>query len=99
MYGRLPLTQHILARLINALDKTVVAIRLRTMLKAMFAVSFYGLLRIGEVTKTTKNRTTIQLNQLTYVQGCFIINITNFKHNVAARPVDIEKKQRQWTYQ
>ena len=87
--ARLPLTQTILLRLMGAIDIMESGYRARVLLKAMFSVAFYGLMRVGEITKDKNKPPAINLDQISFSQGNFIISIKQFKHNVMGQPVEI----------
>ena len=49
--SRLPITQFLLNRLLESTNYVISNRYHRVLIKAMFAVSFYGLFRVGEITK------------------------------------------------
>ena len=58
---RLPITKFILHRIVNALTHTVSCSYAKAMFKSMFLLSYYGLLRVGEITKCAQNEVNILL--------------------------------------
>ena len=86
---RLPITIIILHRLLEAVDLHIKHYYHRPLLKAMFVTSFFGLMRMGEVTMSKHGEVPLQMNQLQLSQSKFIISISQFKHNSKLKPVDI----------
>ena len=86
---RLPITIIILQQIILALNTTVPSFSHRKLLKAMFIVAFFGLMRVGEITMSTDKVVPLELKQLRLSPTQAIITITKFKHNKSMRPVDI----------
>ena len=86
---RLPITLVILHRLLQAVDSHIKHYYHRSLLKAMFLISFYGLMRMGEVTMSKHGLVPLQMNQLQISQDKVIISITQFKYNSKLTPVDI----------
>ena len=86
---RLPITIGILAQLINSVDQVISNYYNRALIKAMLAVGFFGLMRIGELTMSKEHTVPLQINQLSFTPFYMSINITHFKHNQSLKPVDI----------
>ena len=86
---RLPITLLILQQLINALETTVQTFTHRCLLRAMFIVAFFGLMRIGEITMSKEKVVPLKLNQLNLTSNQALITISKFKHNKSMRPVEI----------
>ena len=61
--SRLPITQFILFRLLQAMDKVITLPYHIALIRAMLAVAFYGLLRIGEISRQKNGVVCINLNQ------------------------------------
>lgn len=80
--NRLPITLPILKVLLRTL-KAVVSDKFdRRMLRAMFVVAFFGLLRIGEISQTSSNNQHTVLRQhLTIHPTSVSIMLTNYKHS------------------
>ena len=86
---RLPITIGILVSLLRGVDQVVVHHYHRALLKAMLTVGFFGLMRIGELTKTKENIVPLNISQLTYHFTYITISITHFKHNQSLRPLEV----------
>ena len=86
---RLPITIGILAQLIYAVDHLVPQYYHKYLIRAMLTVGFFGLMRIGELTKSKEGLVPLNLNQLTITPHLILINITHFKHNQNLRPVEV----------
>ena len=86
---RLPITLVILHRLLQAVDDNIKHYFHRPLLKAMFIISFYGLMRMGEVSMSKHGLVPLQMDQLQITQERIIISITQFKYNSKLTPVDI----------
>ena len=54
--NRLPITKSILYRLVLALNKTCSLPYYQSLYKAMFVTAFFGLLRVGEITKNLNDK-------------------------------------------
>ena len=94
---RLPITLGILAHLIQGVDQVVKHYYHRALIKAMLAVGFFGLMRIGELTMSKEHLVPLHINQLTFTPQLVSINITKFKHNQKLKPVEIPiPKQSMW---
>ena len=86
---RLPITITVLRQLVLSLGQTSLNTYIRFLLKAMFLVAFYGLMRIGEITTDLKGQATLMIEHLTFEQGRAILSISHFKHNSSSRPFQI----------
>ena len=86
---RLPITLLILQQIVTALDNTVQSFMHRYLLKAMFTVAFFGLMRVGEITMSKDKVVPLNLDQLVLSSSQALITISKFKHNKAMRPVEI----------
>ena len=89
MDTRLPITGIVLNMLINSLQTAISNQYDAVMLRAMFSVSYFGLMRVGEVTSTTYSRASVFLQDLTLTPSYATIAIRKFKHNTGNRPFDI----------
>ena len=87
--SRLPITQFILFRLLQAMDKVITLPYHIALIRAMLAVAFYGLLRIGEISRQKNGVVCINLNQVKIFDDRIVITIQNFKHNKDNQPFDI----------
>ena len=87
--SRLPITLIILHQLIQAIPIAISDFYHRTLIKAMFIVAFFGLMRVGEITSDSINQSCIQLNQLKMFHDRAIITISRFKHNISLKPMEI----------
>ena len=87
--SRLPITQFLLNRLLDATELVVTDLYQRHLTKAMFALAFYGLFRIGEITIQTSGIVPLSLKQVQVSNDKVIISITDFKHNKTNKPFDI----------
>ena len=87
--SRLPITQFILHRLLESVDKVVNDDYLIRLIKAMFLLAFYGLFRVGEITIQTSGVVSLKVEQLHVFNDRFVLNITNFKNNKTNKPFDI----------
>ena len=86
---RLPITIGILVALLRGIDETVVHHYHRALLKAMLTVGFFGLMRIGELTRSKEKIVPLNISQLTYYHSYISISITHFKHNQNLRPLEV----------
>ena len=86
---RLPITIILLDQLSQSADKVISCYYHRILLKAMFCVAFFGLMRLGELTVSQHGQVLLQLQQLTMSNDKAIVNISHFKHNKSLKPVDI----------
>ncbi|XP_061178924.1 uncharacterized protein LOC133187541 [Saccostrea echinata] len=95
---RLPITPHILFKLVHALKHTVAGKFSRRLLTAMFTLCFFAFLRVGEVTvKSLKNssRNLVHLKNLSFdpVRGrpkSMTLTLRHFKHHDSGRPVSLQ---------
>lgn len=86
---RLPITRCILQKMNLAFEQTVDNPYLRTMFKAMSVVSFFALMRVGEVTTDTNGEVSINLNQIQLYPEHVVITINKFKHNLTRKPFEL----------
>ena len=86
---RLPITIMILHRLLVDIDSVVHVSYHRILLKAMFTVAFFGLMRIGEVTMTANKQVPLMLSQVAISPKQVTISISNFKHNKSNKSVEV----------
>ena len=86
---RLPITVIILHRLCQATVQHVKVHYHQVLLRAMFTTAFFGLMRLAELTVTKHGQVIISIDQLSMSPQQAIINITHFKHNHSAKPVDV----------
>ena len=87
--ARLPITICILQKLNLALDNTVSSPYLRTLYRAMYVISFFALMRVGEVTTNAQGQVSLMLDQVKIYPNHVIITIRNFKHNLTRQPFDL----------
>jgi hypothetical protein len=87
--SRLPITKILLLRLVQSLSVTELSSYQKYLLQAMFVISFYGLMRIGEITKDKLGGVAILLNQVKIYKEKVVITISKFKHNLSLQPFDI----------
>ena len=87
--ARLPITQFILHRLLNAADYVVSNMFHRSLIKAMFSIAFYGLFRIGEITIQKSGAISLNFSQIQVLKDTVLIPITLFKNNKSNKPFDI----------
>lgn len=84
MDSRLPITILLLIQLVASVDQMSITIYQKAMLKAMFSVAFFGLMRIGEIASNKSHLTIIQLqlffwknmlrSQLEFLNITFLMN-------------------------
>ena len=86
---RLPITLLVLQQLVRALQTTVQSYSHRCLLKAMFVVAFFGLMRVGEITMSKDKVVPLNLSHLNLTSKQALITIAKFKHNKSMRPVEI----------
>ena len=86
---RLPITLILLYRIMEGVDAIVPHYYHRLLLKSMFTVAFFGLMRMGEVTVSKHHQVSLFLSQITLSSTQIIISIKHFKHNSSLKPVDI----------
>ena len=91
--SRLPLTEPMLKKLIDALHHVINDNYHRRLFKAMFLTLFHGFLRIGEITVHSNNCTE---NTVVQLQDCrfnndiaFTLSLSNFKHNTSKKEFHI----------
>ena len=94
---RKPITHHTLINLLNALNARWYTPYDSTMLKALFTVMYHGLLRIGEVTYSSKNKHQLGKSNITISKhtGKRAITLTfnSFKHSKPGhKPMVISKQ-------
>ena len=87
--SRLPITINILFRLVSSLQHTTKHPYYRSMFRAMYTVSFFGLMRMGEITRDKFGKVPVFFNQLKFYKDYIVITITDFKHNDSGKPFDI----------
>ena len=85
--SRLPITLILLSRLTLCLPNSVRTKYHRTLLQAMFTTAFFGLCRIGEITKQPDGVVSLEFNQIQINSLFLTLSITHFKHNKAQRPI------------
>ena len=86
---RLPITLGILVQLVDALKNTTSSPYLRSLFKAMYLVSFFGLMRVGEVTTDIGGVIPLMSDQVRFASNYAVITIKHFKHNNSAHPMEI----------
>ena len=94
---RLPITLDILTNIITSLQHTDNSHHNQCLLRAMFTVAFFGLMRIGEITSDAACQAAVNFNQLSFHEKHAILNISQFKHNSSSQPFQIvlpEQKDR-----
>ena len=87
--SRLPITLPILEQLNIALCHTVSCPYNRVLLQAMNTTAFYGLMRIGEITRDTEGGISLMLSNITIFHNHIVLKITKFKYNLKRQPFDI----------
>jgi hypothetical protein len=87
--NRLPITKILLLNLVMSVNQMSIPYYHKLLIKTMFIVAFFGLMRIGEITITTNDKDSLQLNQITFMQRHVKIIIKHFKHNKNALPRDL----------
>ena len=85
--SRLPITLILLSRLNSSLDSAVCNKYHRVLLQAMFSIAFFGLCRIGEITKQPDGLVSLFNNQVSINSDYLLLTIVHFKHNKAKRPI------------
>ena len=86
---RLPITILILHRMLVDIDSIIHVKYHRLLLKAMFTVAFFGLMRIGEVTMSKNKQIPLKLSQVVFSPDKVTISISLFKHNKSNKPVEV----------
>lgn len=93
---RLPITPKILFQLIRALKFTVCGKYNKRLLAAMFTLSFFAFLRVGEITAMSTrsgHKNLIQLSNLSKDEKqkeFMTLTLQHFKHNHTGRPVCLQ---------
>ena len=87
---RLPITINILQKLIESVDIIFNSLFTRNLIKAMYSLAFFALLRVGEFTCSTHSQTsTLELKSIIADKGNlsqgFSISFTNYKHNTGGQ--------------
>ena len=86
---RLPITQFVLARLLESIP-TIYSIPYHvTLLRAMFVTAFYGLFRVGELTKQNSGVISLEVRNVTISDERIVFAIINFKNNKTNKPFDV----------
>ena len=85
--SRLPITLILLSRLNLSLTDAIRNVYHRSLLQAMFTTAFFGLCRIGEITKQPDGVVALDIDQLQINSKFLLLSITHFKHNKAQRPI------------
>lgn len=91
--SRLPITQSILFKIINALDKTVPQYDLRQLLKALFLLAFHAFLRLGELIAKSKvsYNTVVQRSDVHFDESRSVVfRLKNFKTKQTSSPITIQ---------
>ena len=87
---RLPITLLILHQLVLSVPQVVNQHYHIILLKAMFLVAFFGLMRVGEIAYSPNTQNpTISVDQLDVRHDHMVIKIKHFKHNISLKPFDI----------
>ena len=84
--ARLPITLVILVDLVKSLDHTVSNLYHRILFQAMYTIAFFGLMRVGEITKTISGIVPLQLKNLKIYTTHITLTISHFKHNTTMKP-------------
>ena len=88
--SRLPITLIILHQLIQAVPSVISSPYHIQLVKAMFLIAFYGLMRVGEIAySSTSKNPTISMSEIEISPNHLIIKILHFKHNKSGRPLEI----------
>ena len=87
--SRLPITQFILNRLLESTEFVVSNQYHKKLIRAMFALAFYGLFRIGEITIQTSGVIPLTFEQVQLLEDRLVLSITHFKNNKSNKPFDI----------
>ena len=87
--SRLPINPIILCQLVQAASVVTNDSYHAILLKAMFVVAFYGLMRVGEIALAQHKNPVLQLHQVTLTPSSVTIKILHFKHHVSSHPFDI----------
>ena len=84
---RLPITKSILFRLVLALNNTCAISYYQSLYKAMFVVAFYGLLRVGEITKKINDKDShcLQYSDIAMQDQSFSINFRSHKYSIPGK--------------
>jgi hypothetical protein len=86
---RLPITKILLLRLVQSVDSIEHLPYLQALIRAMFVIAFFGLMRVEEITKDQLGQVAINLNQVKVCKHNVIITITKFKYNIKKQPFDL----------
>ena len=86
---RLPITTHVLGKIVQALKFVASSQYLRLSLKSTFLLAFHAFLRIGEITTHGHQCYVIQLEDISFSLTGFSLTISRFKHNSSRRPVTL----------
>ncbi|XP_033760621.1 uncharacterized protein LOC117342549 [Pecten maximus] len=94
---RLPITPSILEQLISALQHTSPNYYDRKLLQAMFTLSFFGFLRVGEITISGKDSTrniiqysNVVMDTMHNKPADMVLSLRFFKHHSSHRPVHLK---------
>ena len=87
--SRLPITLFMLNRLLDATEHVISGTYNKLLIRAMFALSFFGLFRVGEITVQASGVISLYINQLKVFKDSLVISITKFKNNKTKQPFDI----------
>ena len=77
--SRLPITQFLLHRLLDASNVVITNRYHSILIKAMFSLAFYGLFRIGEITIQNSGEICLFLDQCNVFSDRIVISISNSK--------------------
>ena len=86
---RLPITLTILEQLNLALNETISSSYNRALFQAMFVTAFYGLMRVGELTKDKWGNVALFMTNIKVESDHVALRISKFKHNINGYPFDI----------
>ena len=86
---RLPITIIILKRLVSALNDTVSNPYIRLLFHAMYIIAFFGLMRVGEITRAKNGVVALYLHQVQVMPEYIVLTISHFKHNLTCKPIEL----------
>ena len=83
---RLPITEDLLQTILTANRSLTASLPYKLLFQAMFSLSFYGFLRVGEITVNTHKEINENLLKLTHIkltpsENTVIITFTKYKHS------------------
>ena len=79
---RLPITLHILHKILDVLHNVEASGYKRLLFRAMFSIAFHACCRVGELTKSGKAEHWLTISDVKFGKGSLVITFRTYKHSV-----------------